>query len=588
MTDERRQELLETCRQTSILLDEIQADLVPWAVKAGKINSLFLTALGKIKEKVQKFPKGWSDLTLAQIAVGSVLRDPARIQDYLSGPGHFHSTQAVRFLESLQDRPSFFTAFSAENAFGDDLFEIRDHSSNEVHLLLSSALGQIARRGMESFLTLLFSNGLCLQAIGPIHYYQALAPGDFHYYAGLLQPQLYQESGLSAVMTAVPESFVILDAFSEIPAIAHKGKRLFCCWSALKTASLDASALASSFLEEEAKGRKRFRLRGSDPPLATADLYWDPGTREAFIYTKTKEDYDRVCQASKGQLEAPADPQVAVTQNMEVIAKALLGIDPPVIAWENSFEGSAPHDPAGEAEIEHLNALLRDLVDATNHGKAYDLQKLAAHHGVSLENARQAEEVLKRQERSMAIDLPGGLPGVPPVPPSGRMKMTANLATCPLFRFSTDDHAQRLFEEVAARVQSLRPPSRSQMSRTRTMLTLATLPSVLEEIDDPPRDDREHTVLKYSMYLLCQAGAEYHGTEDYAAEILRLFWQVLLESKERAELRRFVRQYSIWCQEVLVRAGLAEAELAPEKAGAPFRMRATAFFKAWVRIGKTW
>ena len=58
------------------------------------------------------------------------------------------------------------------------------------------------------------------------------------------------------------------------------------------------------------------------------------------------------------------------------------------------------------------------------------------------------------------------------------------------------------------------------------MLTLATLPVVLEEIDDPPWErNTEHTVLKYSMYLLCGAGSEFHGTEDYAAEILRLFWQ---------------------------------------------------------------
>ena len=45
--------------------------------------------------------------------------------------------------------------------------------------------------------------------------------------------------------------------------------------------------------------------------------------------------------------------------------------------------------------------------------------------------------------------------------------------------------------------------------------------------DRRPAGERntEHTVLKYSMYLLCGAGSEFHGTEDYAAEILRLFWQ---------------------------------------------------------------
>lgn len=187
----------------------------------------------------------------------------------------------------------------------------------------------------------------------------------------------------------------------------------------------------------------------------------------------------------------------------------------------------------------------------------------------------------------MAIDLPGGLPGVPVVPPSGRMKMREKLAKYPLCQFSTGDDAQLLFAQATARVESLRPPARSQLSRTKTMLTLATLPLVLEEIDDPPWDDAYHTVFKYSMYLLCRAGDDWHSTEDYAAEILKAFWQVLVRSKERAELRRFVCQYAIWCAEVLVRAGPAEAETEPAKPGAPFRLQATPFYRGWVKVGNT-
>ncbi|HUI70711.1 MAG TPA: hypothetical protein VL354_09300, partial [Spirochaetia bacterium] len=433
----------------------------------------------------------------------------------------------------------------------------------------------------------LFFNGLCFQAIGPLHYYQALAPVDFRYYASLIRPDHDAEAELSAVMTAAPEAFVILDAFSEIPPFSHQGRRLYCCWSTFKAASVDPAALASSFSQEQAGSKMRFRLLGSEPPFAAADFYWDRASREAFIYTKGAEDYGRIVEALKGQLEAPAEPRTVTTQNMEIIAKALIGVEPPVIAWERAFEASEPPSPAAEAEIERLNALLKDLANAVNHGRDYDLQRLAARHGVSLENARQVEEMFNRQERSMDIDLPGELPGVPPVPPSGRMKMRGNLAGCPLFRFSTGSDAQSLFKQVAGIVESLRPPVRSQVLRTRTLLTLATLPAVLEEIDDPPWDDVEHTVLKYSMYLLCRAGGDYHSTEDYAAEILRLFWQILVRSRERPALRRFQRQYAIWCQELLIRVGLAEAETEPARPGAPFRLRATAFFKAWVTLGKT-
>ena len=166
--------------------------------------------------------------------------------------------------------------------------------------------------------------------------------------------------------------------------------------------------------------------------------------------------------------------------------------------------------------------------------------------------------------------------------------MKEDLRSCRLFRLNTGDEAQGLFAAFAASVEAMRPKARA--SRTRTMLTLATLPTVLEEIDDPPGEqDTEHTVLKYSMYLLCRAGSEYHGTEDYAEEILRLFWQILVPSRERAGFRRFVRQYAIWCRELLVLAGLAEDDgratgITP---GAPFQIRASPFFKAWARLGRT-
>ena len=171
--------------------------------------------------------------------------------------------------------------------------------------------------------------------------------------------------------------------------------------------------------------------------------------------------------------------------------------------------------------------------------------------------------------------------------------MQSSLARCPLFRFDTGSDPQRLFAEVAPRVEALR--RKEHVSRSRTMLTLATLPSVLEEIDTAD-DDPHHTLLKCSLYFLLHAGRDYRSTEDYAAAVLKNFWQVLLESREHAEVRRFTRQYAIWCQDVLLRCGLAEEEAVssappgagkrgPAKPGAAFRMRASTFFTAWVKPG---
>jgi hypothetical protein len=587
ISKENRRQLAEKCRQTSILLQEIQPDLVPWAVEKGNLEQRFIAALSKIKEQARKFPGGWVPLTSGQLGSCWAFSDPVRIEKYLAVSGRNLSSAAVTLLHRLEEQPAFFTAFRVEKALGDDLFEIGDYSSRKVHLLFSPALAESVTRKPESCQTLLFSNGSCLQAIGPLHSFRGLGSVDFHYYAVHLHQDLYEQSGLSAVMTERPESFVILDAFAEVPMIGHSGQLLYCCSSAFTAASIDPPALSSTFDIEEAQGQYRLRLKGSNPPFATADFYWDPANHEAFIYAKNPGDYRKVVDGLSGQVEAPPEPQLSCTQMMEIVASNLLGAEPPVLAWEKPFE-PPPAGPEEEAALKRLGALMQDLTDAANHGRTYDLEKLAARHGVAMDAARELEEGIRSRERSMAIDIPGGLAEVPALPPSGRRYMTENLRACKLFRFETGKEAQRLFTAVAAGVESMRPPAR--ISRTRLMLTLTTLPTVLEEIDHPPgEDDAEHTVLKYSMYLLIRAGSEFHGTEDYAAEILRLFWQVLVPSRERADFRRFVRQYAIWCREILVRAGLADDDGHGKEAkpGAPFQMLATPFFNAWVKLGKT-
>jgi hypothetical protein len=389
-------------------------------------------------------------------------------------------------------------------------------------------------------------------------------------------------------MTGFPQDFVILDYFSEIPAIGHKGGLLYCCSTTLTVDSFDPSTLSASFDIERANGKVRCRLKGTESPLEAAQLFWDPKKHELFIYTKSRLQFTRIALAVADQVEVPGEPQWYATQNMEAAASMLLDRRLPVIEWEEDFQ---PPPPSREqkAALDRMNGLLKDLFDATNHGRPYDLEKLAARHRLSMDVAKQAEEVLQRQERSMSIDVAGGLAGIPPLPPSQRVKMKGALSHCPIFRFDTGNEPQRLFKDAAPRIEALR--GKQHVSRTRTMLTLATLPSVLEEIDSTG-DDPQHTLLKCSLYLLLHAGGEFWSTEDYAAEVLKLFWQVLLDSRERTEVRRFTRQYAIWCREVLLRAGLAEeapgAAHAPGagKPGVAFRMKASAFFTAWVKPGE--
>jgi hypothetical protein len=548
------------------------------------VEKLLTEALRRTGEKAGHFSQEWIGQTADQIAAGIILRDPAQIGRFLGSHGRELSGESARFLRQLMDRPAFFSAFSAKT-LEEDFFEILDYSSRTREVLCSSALGELYRQRAESYITLLFSNGVCLQALGPMHYYRGFENIDFHYCAKMLRPYSYAAGGLSALITTMPEWFVILDSYTEIPPIGHEGDRVYSCSSLVSTPAFEPSLLAANFEIAEAKGMVRCRLKGSSPPLRAADIYWEPKKKRLFLHAKRMAEYNVLAKAAANQIEIPPAPQWYATQNMEIAAISLLHRDPHVIAYERAFAEPEP-TPEKKAEMAKLNALLREITNATNHGLPYSLEEASARHGVAMETALQIRAMLERQARDFAIDVEGGLPDVPVLPPSERMKLRAELDRSELFRYSTDDQAQRLFREVAPGLESLR--GKTRVSRDIRMLTLAALPAYLDELDDPTWKDPSHMVLKHTLYLLCIKGSEFESTMDYASEVLKLFWRVLLPSQDQADIKRFTRQYTIWCREVIVRGGLAEADSsssgARDSSDAPFRIKATPFFKAWAGL----
>jgi hypothetical protein len=284
---------------------------------------------------------------------------------------------------------------------------------------------------------------------------------------------------------------------------------------------------------------------------------------------------------------------------MEVAAHRLLDREPPIFTYERLFRGPE-QTPEQKAEMDKLNALIREVNDARNQGRPISIEEAAARRGISAEAAAEVKKLFERADRRYDIELEGGLTGIPVLSPAEVQKMKGELREVALFRFNTGGEAERLFPEISPRVEALRGTSR--VSRTVKLLSLPTLPDVLGEIAAREWRDPDNIVLKYTLYLLCLKGQELESTWDYAAEVLRRFWQAILPGKERMHIRRFIRQYSVWCQEFLVRSGLAEegqdgspaavadtsAGAAPADSaspGAPFRMRASAFLKRWLSLG---
>ena len=572
---------LAVCKRTYDLIDEIEDTLVPWALDSSRAKRALRDALRPLGEGRDKLTSEWLGGTTAQLAVASLLRSPRETSRYLGSFRRQLSREAVDLLETIGSRPAFFAAFAPHRDHGGGLLEVTDHAEGKKLLVYSPALGQLLREHAESYLSLLYTNGTCLQAFGPMHYFRAFLAMDFHYFARLLRPQTYAAAGLAGVMNEAPERFMVLDYFAEIPPIGHRGRRLFMFTSSARVDTFDPSPLAASFDVTEARGLVRCSRRGAHPVFETCEVFYDPKQRTLLIHAREVESYRELARLLERQGKFPEDPQWQVTQNMEVAATMVTGREGPAARYVRPFESEQVFGPADE-ELAKINALTRDITERTNRGMSWDLAELASLHGVSEENAREVQASLARLQKVDVIQVEGGFPGLPVPSPEERQMLHRRLESCELFRLRSDDTTRRLFGQEVAGIEEL--AETLEGSQRVAEVTLERLPDILDGVDDTWWRDPHHAVLRYTFLLLCRRGAEFERARDYAAEVLRLYWQVMIRGRDPDHVAAFWEKYEHWCQELLSRAGLTVVE---ERDGTLW-IRATPFFGAWISLSDYW
>jgi hypothetical protein len=530
---------LAVCKRTYDLIDEIEDTLIPWALSSSGAKRALRDALRTLGERREKLTSEWLGGTTAQLAVASVLRNQRESSRYLGSFRRQLSREAVDLLETIGSRPAFFAVFAPHRDHGGGLLEVTDHADGRKLLVYSPAFGQLLREHAESYLSLLFNNGACLLAFGLMHYFRAFPAMDFHYFARLLRPQAYAVTGLAGVMNQAPERFMVLDYFAEIPPIAHRG-RLFMFTSSARADTFDPSQLAASFEVTEAHGLIRCSPRGAEPVFETSEVFYDPKQRTLVIHARELESYRQLARLLERQAKFPEDPEWQVTQNMEVAATMVTGRERPAARHLRTFEPKQVPGPADE-ELAKINALMRDITERTNRGRSWDLVKLANLHGVSLENARAVQASLNRLQEADVIQVKGGFPGLRVPSPEEREMLHRRLGSCKLFRLSSDDTTRRLLGRAVAGIRDL--AETLEGSQQVAEVTLETLPDILDGVDDTWWHDPHHAVLRYTFLLLCRRGAEFARTHDYAAEVLRLYWQVLIRGKDPDHVAAFLEKY---------------------------------------------
>ena len=228
-----------------------------------------------------------------------------------------------------------------------------------------------------------------------------------------------------------------------------------------------------------------------------------------------------------------------------------------------------------------LNAALAQINKKLNHGEPVDTKALSEQFKVPQDLLEELLSKVKDPDSAHPIDLEYGIPGYLAPPPAIRMKMRGSFSSNGLFSFNQGRAVKEHF--------SLTRTDRVNLLHTHTKAGTADLddyPYILDDIYEDFWTTPDATIINYTMYLLHQNGTTPYQARDYAAEVLRIFHQVLIPDTEAATIQSFIRRYSRFIHGMVMPAGLAMmdglCELRDLRQGC-FAIRSTEFMKAWLK-----
>jgi hypothetical protein len=395
------------CRHTSRLLKSLDAIVMPWALSQDWALGSFLRLMKRKRDIAEWFPEDWHIQTAAQVAAGQLFGHPARVRKLLGALRAQMSEEEAEFLEGFVEEPWYYCPFVVQENPAADFFTVQEIETGRERLLYSPAVRETTRTGVKLFLSLMYENGLCIQAYGPLHYYRGYQPFDFHYFARQLSPELYRSEGLSAAIAADPGSFLLLDVASEIPPIGHRGELLEVHDHEAHVESFDSGRYAGGELELDSKGEvTRLRRAAEDTPFRNAYAFHDRANGTLLAHATNARLYSRLRELLSDQVVLPEEPDWRASMNMIVSTRQILGKEEPSAAYITE------PTPEEKEHLERLKAFIAELSDHRNHGRSYALEELAARHGISLQAARQIEEQsFIQQERRAQLPIAGGLAG---------------------------------------------------------------------------------------------------------------------------------------------------------------------------------
>lgn len=578
-------EFMNNSKEVSETLSSLMDKVLPWADVSEKLFKAFKKELYPYQDLAEEMPEGWMQACREQYVAGKVFGNPSSIKKFIRSAQLLLSRDEKNLVHHFMQNPWFYSVFSVEELVHKNLIKVFDHSKERSLTLISRGVFDLYRSGKRFFLSLLFNGGGAYQTYGPINYYQGFDLKDLECFASLSGRYFRQSGDLSLAIALNPVPFYMLYGFAEFPVSMRRNEKLVLCSHEIEAPDFTPQEYSESFDIEDKGGLFKLTLKNTGEPEFFSTVYFESKKGLLSIHSMGMKRYRKLMYLLGKEHSFPPEPSWCASMQMVVALEKVLGIKVPSHRYDEHFDDEA--DSASDEELVRLNALTGEITDRRNRGISYKVEEMAEKYDFPVETVRQVERIFEKLEKKYEIDIEGGFESFRPPPPEERMKMKGSFKENEFFKFNHSKKARAYFKrQVLPEIMDI-PEALEYLDEENSAFSLSDLPYLIEDLYFPQMEASDFTILLYTMYLLWRKGDGYLKVRDYSVEVLRTFWQVILPSKGKRHIERFIKRYGSFCYAVLYRLGMVEIDQDPgaqDAKNAEYRIKASSFFREWIKF----
>ena len=540
------------CKRVSNVFASIEEEFLAWTNTRLKTKSKLARRLSPHSEYVSRMPGNWVPLLVSEFTAAALFCRPGTTKKYLNAFRDDLSGDVLDLVRAFHRSPWYYCLFTVSESIGGYFHRIVDEDTGRETLLYSEALTNLLREGKTLFLCLLWYNGECCQTFGIVHSYISFLSDDIRQFARLTVGRQAADTTVTQAMKRDPIPAYFLDTMGEFPPPYHGRERVVDVAHTIKgTIGTDIiiSTLSPLCTIEEREAVTVYSYHDDSDPFLSATVYHDRKRNSLSIRSNMRSAYDRIAAtltAADVSMDSFLRPSWNVSIMMSIAITKFLSISPPGAEYD-SIPGEATENDEG---LDNLNLAMREISDAYNTGREVSVEEIAEKYDLTTESVDGLSSLQDRLGSQFDIDLDGGFNGYAPPPPVVRRKFSCLLTRSKEVSFSEGEPPDydRLLLELGDELSRLGYETCSWLR----------FPKLIEDLYYSEWPNTDPTVLMYTFYLLGEVGGEYRAVSDYAIEILRIFWQVLLPSRDLEHVRGFVSAYASLCLSVFGRTGLVD------------------------------